>query len=83
MQMKSSRASRSRRTFLKQTSTAAVATALAGVAVPRVHAAQDSTIRLALVGCGGGGSGAVVAAFSASGGPVKLVAMADLFEDRL
>ena len=83
MPMKSSRASRSRRTFLKQTSTAAVATALAGVAVPRVHAAQDSTIRLALVGCGGRGSGAVVDAFSASGGPVKLVAMADLFEDRL
>jgi len=73
----------SRRDFLKLSGTAAAATALAGVAVPRVHAAEDNTIKLALVGCGGRGTGAVANALSTSGGPVKLVAMADLFENRL
>ncbi len=60
--------------------------ALAGTAlatVPRCHAAENSTIKLALVGCGGRGTGAVVNAFSTVGGPVKLVAMADVFEHRL
>jgi len=73
----------SRREFLKLSGTAAAATALAGVAVPRVHAAEDNTIKLALVGCGGRGTGAVANALSTTGGPVKLVAMADLFENRL
>ncbi|MBI5687114.1 MAG: Gfo/Idh/MocA family oxidoreductase [Verrucomicrobia bacterium] len=59
------------------------ASALAGVAVPRVHAAGDNTIRLALIGCGGRGSGAVVDASQSPYGPVKLYAMADLFEKRL
>ena len=75
--------SNSRREFLKQTGRLAAASALAGVVVPRCHAAEDSTIKLALVGCGGRGTGAVADAFAASGGPVKLVAMADLFEQRL
>jgi predicted dehydrogenase len=56
---------------------------LAGVVVPPCHAAEDSTIKLALVGCGGRGTGAVADAFSTTGGPVKLYAMADLFERRL
>ncbi len=73
----------SRREFLQIGGTVAAASALAGVALPRVHAAEDNTIRLALIGCGGRGSGAVVNAFEATGGPVKLVAMADLFENRL
>jgi predicted dehydrogenase len=59
------------------------ATALAGVAWPHVHAAENNTIRLALIGCGGRGSGAAGNALSAPGGPTQLVAMADLFEDRL
>jgi predicted dehydrogenase len=75
--------SKSRREFLKQTGRLAAASALAGVAVPRCHAAEDSTIKLALVGCGGRGTGAVADAFSTTGGPVKLVAMGDLFENRL
>ncbi len=73
----------SRREFLKWGGAAAAGTALAGVAIPRVHAAEDNTIRLALIGCGGRGSGAVVNAFEATGGPVKLTVMADLFADRL
>jgi len=70
----------SRRDFLKG---AAAAAALAGVAIPRVHAAEDNTIRLALIGCGGRGSGAAANAMSVPGGGTKLVAMADLFAHRL
>jgi predicted dehydrogenase len=73
----------SRRQFLKTSGGAVVASALAGVVVPHCHAAEDSTIRLALVGCGSRGTGAVADAFAASGGPVKLYAMADVFENRL
>ena len=73
----------SRREFLRYSGTVAATSALAGVTLPHVHAAEDNTIRLALIGCGGRGSGAAVDAFKATGGPVKLVAMADLFENRL
>jgi len=72
----------SRREVLKLGAAATAGTALAGVHVPRVHAAEESTIRLALVGCGGRGRGAVSDAFSTGGG-VKLYAMADLTEDRV
>ena len=73
----------SRRSFLRWSGRLAAGSALAGIAIPHVHAAEDNTIRLALIGCGGRGSGAVGNALSAPGGPVKLVAMADLFQDRL
>lgn len=73
----------SRRAFLKQTGTLAAASALAGVALPHVHAAEDNTIRIALVGCGGRGTGAAANALSVKTHPTKLVAMADVFEDRL
>ncbi len=73
----------SRRTFLKNTGRMAAASALAGVAIPHVHAAADNTIQVALVGCGGRGTGAAVNALSVKNGPIKLVAMADVFEDRL
>src|SRR5512132_3580051 len=89
----------SRRAFLEFGGKLAAASALAGVALPHVHAAEDNTIRLALIGCGGRGSGAVANAMSAgglvlgddsgtpraagtgAGGPIKLVAMADLRQD--
>ncbi len=58
------------------------ASALAGFAIPAVHAAEDSTIRLALVGCGGRGTGAAGNAVSVTGAPTKLVAMADVFEKK-
>ncbi len=73
----------SRRDFIKQTGTLAAASALAGVAIPHVHAAGDETIQIALIGCGGRGSGAAANALSVKGGPMKLVAMADVFEGRL
>jgi predicted dehydrogenase len=72
-----------RRDFIKMTGQAAAASALAGVALPRVHAAEDNTVRLALIGCGGRGSGAVADAMSITSLPVKLTAMADLFDNRL
>jgi predicted dehydrogenase len=72
----------SRRKFLRW-SGAAAGSALAGTALPLVHAAENNTICLALIGCGGRGTGAAVDAFEATGGPVKLVTMADIFERRL
>jgi len=74
---------RNRRTFLKSSGLAAGASALAGVAIPPVHAGEDNTIRLAIIGCGPRGTGAVANAFEAPGGPVKLYAMADIFEHKL
>jgi len=72
-----------RREFLKWGGKVAAGSALAGVAIPRVHAAEDNTIRLALIGCGGRGTGAVGDAMFVARGPVKLFAMADIFENRL
>jgi len=73
----------SRREFLKNTGRIAAATTLAGLVVPRVYAAEDSTLQVALIGCGGRGTGAAADAMSVKQGPVKLVAMADVFEDRV
>lgn len=73
----------SRRKFLQQSGALTAGSALAGLPLPHVHAAEDHTIRLALIGSGYRGSGAVANAFSAGVGPVKLVAMADLFDNRL
>ena len=71
--------STSRRQFLS----AASASALAGIALPPVHAAENNTIQLALVGCGGRGTGAAIDALSVSGAPVKLVAMADVVPKKM
>jgi predicted dehydrogenase len=73
----------SRREFLRNTGRMAAASALAGVAIPRVHAAEDNTIQIALIGCGGRGSGAASDALSVKNGPIKLVAMGDVFADRV
>lgn len=73
----------SRRDVLKLGGAIAAGSVLAGTTVPWVHAAEDNTIRLALIGCGGRGRGAVGDAFSVGGGPVKLYAMADLTEERV
>lgn len=48
-----------------------------------VFAADDQTIRLALIGCGNRGTGAVGDALNVPEGGAKLYAMADLSEDRL
>ena len=73
----------SRREFLGNTGRAVAASALAGVAIPAVHAGENRTIQLALVGCGGRGTGAVANALATKSGAIKLVAVADEFEHRL
>jgi predicted dehydrogenase len=74
----------SRRAFLKNTGRLAAASALASTLVPHVHAAEDNTIQLALIGAGSRGTGAVSDALSsAENGPLKLVAMADVVEDHV
>jgi hypothetical protein len=72
-----------RRDFLKTTGTLAAASALAGVTLPHVHAAGSSQIQVVLVGCGGRGTGAADNALSTQNGPIKLVAMADVFQDKM
>ena len=66
----------SRRQFL------AAGSVLAGAVLSRAYADEDNTIRIALVGCGGRGGGAADNALSSKTGPTKLVAMADVFENK-
>ncbi|RYD75169.1 MAG: Gfo/Idh/MocA family oxidoreductase, partial [Verrucomicrobiaceae bacterium] len=77
----------SRRTFIQRTSTVLGGAALiSSLPVERfAHAATGTDeIKLALVGCGGRGSGAANQALNTSNlGPVKLIAVADVHEDRL
>lgn len=51
--------------------------------MPAVHPGGSGLIQVALVGSGGRGGGAVLNAAATAGGPVKLVAMADAYGDRL
>ena len=73
----------SRREFLKHTGQMAAASALITGIVPHIYAAENNTIKVALVGCGGRGGGAASNALSVQNGPIKLVALADVFESRL
>ena len=81
-----SQKSANRRDFLRHSTLAAgtLAAADAGCA-RRAHASSDETLKIALIGCGGRGTGAVVDCLKAAkllGRPVKLIAVADAFEDR-
>jgi len=72
-----------RRNFLKQSSLGAAGALLATtVSIPHVHAAENNTINVALVGCGGRGTGALFDALRTEG-PKKIVALADVFQDRI
>ncbi len=73
----------SRRQVLQATGGLAAAAVLPGFAFPKVHPGGSDLIQVALVGCGGRGSGAAVNALSTKSGPIKLIAMADAFPDRL
>ena len=69
----------SRRNFMKTTA----ATGAAATLLQRsVHAQGDSTLRVGLIGCGGRGSGAAENVMAADK-YAKIVALADLFGDRL
>ena len=67
--------STSRREFL-------AASAIAAATAPSLYAAGDDLLKVGLIGCGERGTGAAVQALKADKN-VKLVAMADAFEDRL
>ena len=75
--------SNSRREFLKRSGQVAAATGLVSAVAPHVHAAEDNTIRVALIGCGGRGTGAAQQALSVNNGPIELVALGDVFEKNL
>ncbi len=74
--------STSRRGFLKTSgATLAGASALSAISA-RAYAADNNTIKVALIGCGGRGTGAALNALRTKG-PTVLWAMADVFQDRL
>jgi len=74
----------SRRTFVKTTTMAT-----AGLVLPRTlsaltpDTASAEVIRIGVIGCGGRGSGAARDVMRAGGEGVQIVAMGDLFPDRL
>jgi len=73
----------SRRDFLRTTTAAVVGGTLAStVRVPGAFAAGSDEIRVGVIGCGGRGTGAAENVLNAADG-VRLVAMGDLFPDRL
>ncbi|MBN2293294.1 MAG: Gfo/Idh/MocA family oxidoreductase [Pirellulales bacterium] len=74
----------SRRTFLKKsTTTVAGAALLGGMNLSRsAHAKGSDQFKIALIGCGGRGTGAAIQALSTKAN-VKLIAMADAFEDKV
>lgn len=69
-----------RRDFIKTAGKVTAVSALAGVSIPYVHAAGTDTVSVALVGCGGRGTGAAENALNVKNGPVKLAAVADVFQ---
>lgn len=72
-----------RRGFLRVSARALAAGTLAGAVARPGYTAENNTLQIALVGCGGRGTGAVANALAPRNAPIRLVAMADLFEDRL
>ncbi len=75
----------SRRQFVKGTTLAAAAPFVTGplarAALPPVD--DPDVLRIGLVGCGGRGTGAAFNALGAENGTVRLVAMADVFPDKI
>jgi predicted dehydrogenase len=69
---------------LRDTGSVAAGAAILESLAPVVHAGEDNTIRLALIGCGGRGGGAVRDALSVpGGGPIQLYAMADILPEKI
>lgn len=71
-----------RRDFLKTSGAVVAGAALAGAIARPGYAAENNTLKLALIGCGGRGTGAAAQALSTAG-PTKLWAVADVFEQRV
>lgn len=78
-----SRQSQNRRSFIKNTTTAAGSLLISPLAISQsAYAAGSDTIKLGLIGCGGRGTGAAVQALRAASG-AQLVAMSDVFQGQL
>jgi len=71
-----------RREFLKTSATFAAGAVMAGAVARPGYTAENNTIKIALIGCGGRGTGAAGQALSTKG-PTQLWAMADFFPHRL
>ena len=71
-----------RREFLKASALVAGGVMVSGYAWAGGHSSVDDTIKIALIGCGDRGTGAAFQALNTKFN-VKLVAMADAFQDRL
>ena len=76
------KSSTSRREFLKRSGIALAGAGLTSALAARSYAGEDNTIKVALIGCGGRGTGAAREALSTQG-PTRLWAMADTFDFRL
>lgn len=73
----------SRRSFLANTSVTLLGSAVLPLSVPSIGgAAEGDVLKIALIGCGKRGSGAVNQALSTAG-PTKLVAMADVAQEQI
>jgi len=71
-----------RRQFLSRSGRVAAGAALAAAVARPGYTAEDNTLKVVLIGCGGRGTGAASQALSTKG-PTKLWAMADFFAERL
>ncbi|WP_215225738.1 Gfo/Idh/MocA family protein [Echinicola shivajiensis] len=71
-----------RRDFLKTTALVTGGAMISPFTLPGAYAAGSDEIKIALIGCGGRGTGAAFQAFGTDQN-IKLVAMADAFRDRL
>ena len=78
--MKDSNNNINRRQFMKTTATLTAAAALSGA--NKLFAAGSDSLKLGLIGCGGRGSHSAIECLKSSEG-VDLVAIGELFEDRL
>ncbi len=75
-----------RRNFIKGSSALLAGGAMVGGTLPlarAAHAYGSDVIKIGLIGSGGRGSGAAEQAMNTTGGDVRLVAMGDVFADRL
>ncbi|MCH2611757.1 MAG: Gfo/Idh/MocA family oxidoreductase [Pirellulales bacterium] len=75
----------SRRTFLRNSTILVAGSTVAGnLEIARAaNGYGTDTIKIGLVGCGGRGTGAAIQALNTQGGGLELVAMGDVFEDRV
>src|SRR5512144_2322129 len=72
-----------RRDFLKTSATATAAATVGALDISRsAHGSGSDTVRVGMIGCGGRNSGAVAQALTADKG-ARLVAMCDIFMDRI